>query len=404
MALPARSALSRHWTLADDVVFLNHGSFGATPRVVLEKQSELRARLESQPVRFFLRDVEAMLDGSREKLSRLVGCDPDGVVFVPNATTGVNSVLRSLDLAHGDELLTTDHEYNACKNALDFVASKSGARVVVANVPFPVRSEEEVAAAITREMSPKTKLLLIDHVTSPTALVVPLAAIAREAHARGIDVLVDGAHAPGMVPLAIDALGVAYYTANCHKWICAPKGAAMLYVRRDKRDAIRPVVISHGANSPRADRSRFLLEFGWTGTSDPTAALCVGDAIDFMSSLLPGGFDAVMRRNRELALRARTILQDAFSVAPACPDSMVGSMAAVALPDRRLAAPPPSPLLTEALQDALLFDHSIEVPIVPWPAPPKRLVRVSAQAYNDDAEYVYLASALRAAIDAETRA
>jgi len=400
-ALPSRSALASHWTLSDEVVFLNHGSFGATPRMVLEAQSELRARLESEPVRFMLRELEPLIDASRDSLAALVHCDAEGLAFVSNATAGVNTVLRSLDLSPGDELVTTDHEYNACKNALDFVAERSGVRVVVVRIPLPVASQDEVVAAIDAELGPKTRLLLIDHVTSPTALVMPVEAIAKCAHRKGIDVLVDGAHAPGMLPLSIDALGVAYYTANCHKWICAPKGAAMLYVRKDKRDHVRPLSISHGANSLRTDRAHFRLEHDWTGTCDPTAAICVKHAIDFMSRLWPGGLAELMQRNRRLALHARTVLCDALGQRPECPDGMIGSMAAVRLPDRQSAAISRSVIAIEPLQDRLFEAHAIEVPIVPWPASPKRLVRVSAQAYNAIAEYEYLAEALKTALAAE---
>ncbi len=400
-ALPARSALAEHWALSNEVVFLNHGSFGATPRVVLEAQSELRARLESEPVRFMLREVEPLIDASRDSLAALVGCDPEGLAFLTNATAGVNTVLRSLDLSPGDELVTTDHEYNACKNALDFVAHKSGARVLVVQLPLPITSEDAVTDAVVAALGPKTRLLLIDHVTSPSALVMPLEAIAKRAHEKGVDVLVDGAHAPGMVPLAIDALGVAYYTANCHKWICAPKGAAMLYVRKDKRARVRPLSISHGANSPRTDRSRFRLEHDWTGTSDPTAAICIKHAIEFISRLWPGGIAELMQRNRRLALEARALLCLALNQTRECPDDMIGSMAAVRLPDRRGTASASSIIMIEALQDRLFEAHAIEVPIVPWPASPKRFVRVSAQAYNGIAEYEYLAQALKTELEKE---
>jgi isopenicillin-N epimerase len=305
----------------------------------------------------------------------------------------VNTVLRSLELAPGDEVVTTNHEYNACKNALDFVAHRSGAKVIVVDIPLPIASEDAVVDAIDAALGPKARLLLIDHVTSPSALVMPLHVIAKRAHAKGVDVLVDGAHAPGMVPLSIAELGVAYYTANCHKWICAPKGAAMLFVRADKRASVRPLSISHGANSPRTDRSRFRLEHDWTGTDDPTAAICVKHAIDFMSGLLPGGFDEVMRKNRQLALDARALLCSELGQGAECPASMVGSMAVVRLPDRH--GPLGSMLTIEPLQDRLFESHAIEVPIVPWPAPPRRFVRVSAQAYDDIAEYKYLADAVR---------
>ena len=391
---PAASPLAARWRLDPAVVFLNHGSFGATPGTVLDLQSELRARMEAEPVRFFVRDLEAMLDHVREALGPVVGAPPRDLAFVPNATTGVNAVLRSLHLEAGDELLTTDHEYNACKNALDFVAERARARVVVARVPFPSSGEDEVVQAIVSKATSRTRLLLIDHVTSPTGMVLPVERIVRDLAARGIDTLVDAAHAPGMVPLSLAELGAAYYTANCHKWLCTPKGAALLYVRPDRQQGVRPVVISHGANSPRTDRSRFLIEFDWTGTFDVTPVLCIPASIDALAAMVPGGLPAVMAHNRALALEARRILCDALGVPPPCPESMIGSLAAVPLPDGNPA--PPSPLYGDPLQDVLFERHAIEVPVVPWPAPPKRLIRVSAQLYNTREQYEYLAKALAA--------
>lgn len=382
MTRPARSELASHWTLDPDVTFLNHGSFGATPRVVLEKQAELRARLEREPVRFMMRELEPLLDSARKELATFVGADSHDVVFVQNATTGVNAVLRSLELHAGDELITTTHEYNACRNALDFVAARSGARVVAVDIPLPVRSEDDIVARIADALSSRTRLILVDHVTSPTALVMPIARIVREA--KSVPVLVDGAHGPGQIDVDLSALGASYYTANCHKWMCAPKGCAMLWVRRELQPSVRPAVISHGANSPRTDRSRFRLEFDWTGTDDPTAWLSVGDAIRTVGSLVPGGWPEVRAKNHALAVEARRILLDALGGEPLCPERMLGSMAAISIRDGGI-----------ELGDELLDEHGIEVPIVPFPCSPKRLVRVSAHLYNAPGEYAYLADALR---------
>jgi len=330
--------LAARWSLERGLVFLNHGSFGACPTEVLRHQADLRAEMEAEPVRFLSRELDDRLDAARATLASFVGADPDDLAFVTNATSGVNAVLRSRVFAAGDELLTTDHAYNACRNTLDFVAEHSGARVVVATVPLPVRSPDDVVEAVLARTTPRTRLALIDHITSPTGLIFPVERLTAELAARGVDVLIDGAHAPGMVPLNLATLGATYYSGNCHKWLCAPKGSAFLWTRREEQPAVRPLTISHGATAVRPGRSRFRLEFDWTGTSDPTAWLTVPKAIEYLGGLVDGGWPALMARNRALALDARHLLCAAAGTAPPCPDEMVGSLAAVRLPD----APPTS--------------------------------------------------------------
>ena len=388
------AANPRLWPLDPKVTFLNHGSFGSCPRAVLAVQNRLRARLERQPVQFLVRELEPLLDEARTALAQFVAADPEDLVLVTNATSGVNTVLRSLRFQRGDELLVTDQEYNACRNALNMVAERDGVRVVVAKVPFPVASAETIVEAILEHVSRRTRLALLDHVTSQTGLVFPLEAIVRALGERGIETLIDGAHAPGMVPLNLKAIGATYYTGNCHKWICAPKGAAFLHVQRDRQQAIRPLTISHGANSPRSDRSRFQIEFGWTGTCDPTAWLCVPESLRFMAGLLPGGWKAVRQRNRRLALAARRLLAKALGTPLPCPDDLIGSLASVPLPDATVVEVAKSPLYTDPLQDELREKDGIEVPVIPWPAAPQRLIRISAQLYNTLGQYVKLAEAL----------
>jgi isopenicillin-N epimerase len=387
------SPYAQLWTLDPDVLFLNHGSFGACPRRVLSRQQELRDRLEREPVEFLYRHFETEIDEARGSLGHFLGADSDDLAFVPNATTGVNTVLRSLTFTPEDEILTTDQEYNACRNAVDFVSERSGCRVVVAPLPFPLASKGEIERAVLERVTSRTRLLLIDHVTSPTGLVLPMDEIVKALRDRGIDTLVDGAHAPGMLPLNLDALGAAYYTGNCHKWMCTPKGSAFLHVRRDRQERVRPLTISHGANSPRKDRSRFRLEFDFTGTSDPTPFLSIPEAIAFGNELLPGGWEELRTRNRNLALLARDILIETLEIPAPAPDEMLGSLAAVPLPER-IEDLGLLPLSLEPLTRTLFDRHRIETLVSVWPRSPKRVLRVSAQIYNDEEQYRTLARAL----------
>jgi len=383
------------FALDPEVVFLNHGSFGSCPISVLKYQNELRLRLESQPAQFFERDFEPLRDEARAALGAFVGADEDDLVFVPNATEGVNTVLRSLPFEQGDEVLVSNHEYNACRNAIHYAAEKRGAIVVTVDVPFPLDSEDQVLEAIAAKVTAKTRLALVDHVTSQTGLVLPIKRIIDYLAERGIETLVDGAHAPGMVPLNVNTLGAAYYTGNCHKWMCAPKSAAFLHVRKGRQSVVRPLTISHGANSSRTDRSRFQIEFGWMGTRDPSAILSVPYAIQYMDGLLPGGWPAVMERNHCLALAGREVIQETLGIAPPSPDSMIGSLASIPLANPCLAEPYESIKYQSIWQKTLIEQHNIEVPLFVWPHHPSHIVRISAQVYNELSQYELLAESLK---------
>ena len=399
--------LARYWPLDPEVTFLNHGSFGSTPWPVLHAQSEWRARMERDPVQFLDVELESHLDHARGRLADFLRADAADLAFVPNATTGVNTVLRSMEFSATDEILTTDHDYNASINAVRHTADRSGARAVVARVPFPPRSDDEVIDAILAHAGPRTRLAIVSHVTSPTALILPIQRIVSALAERGIDALVDGAHT-GMVPTNLDELGAAYYTGNAHKWLCAPKGAGFLHVRRDRQSGIRPLNISHGANKPRTDRSRFLLEFDWTGTIDPTAYLAVPAALDFFDNLLPGGYWRAQATNRDTALQARKLLAGALPTTPLPPEEMIGSMATVELPADLFPAAPEMPIDApvgtrwpeDPLHAWLLSERSVEVPVYAWPHTPApdtqrhRLLRVSAQLYNSADQYARLADVL----------
>lgn len=379
------------WDLDPAITFLNHGSFGACPRVLLDHQADLRRLMEARPVEFLARRLEPMLDEARRALADFVGADPAGLAFVPNATTGVNAIVGSLPWEPGDEIVVTDHGYHAVHNVVDRIATTTGAVVRTVAIPFAGIDAAAVISAVTGAVGARTRLVIVDHVTSPTALVLPVAAIAADLESRGVAVLVDGAHGPGMLAVDIAAIGASYYVGNCHKWMCAPKGSGFLYAAPRARAGLMPVVISHGLDSERTDRSRFHQLFDWVGTSDPTAYLTVPRAIEFLGSLLPGGWPAVRQHNRDLALRGRDIVATAIgSVGLPGPD-LIGAMAAIPL------APAPAPVMAhegDPLAASLMQEHAIEVPVPAWPRTPQRVLRISAQLYNRVEDYQRLAGAL----------
>ena len=402
--MAARTFDRSPWLLEPEVSFLNHGSFGACPEPVLEAQRAWRDRLEREPARFLDRELEGHLDDARTDVAAFLGADPDGLAFVPNTTTGVSTVLASRRFGPGDELLACDHEYNATLNALRAAAVRDGATVVIVRVPFPVRDPSEVVEAFLEAVTPRTRLALVSYVTSPTALVMPVAALVRELNRRGVDTLVDGAHAPGMIPVDLAALGAAYWTGNGHKWLCAPKGSGVLHVRADLRAGIRPLVVSHAANTDRTDRSRFHMGFDWTGTGDPTPYLAMPAAIRFVGGLHEDGWSGLMAANAALARAGRDRLCEALGVPPPAPDTMLGSMAAIPLPDVA-----PTAASAQQLQAALFDEDRIEVPVLAFPVraaegpgegPSQTLVRISAQRYNRPEEYAWLAERLAARVRA----
>jgi isopenicillin-N epimerase len=377
------------WHLDPAIAFLNHGSFGACPIAVLEYQHSLRLELERQPLQFLAREIEPRLDAARSHLAQFLHADAANLVFVPNATTGINAVLRSLKFQPGDAVLTTNQEYNACRNALDFVAERSGIEIIVADIPYPIDDPQIIVDVVLNAVTPQTKLVLLDHVVSQTGCVLPIEPIIQRLNAQGIESLIDGAHAPGMLPLDLTALGATYYTGNLHKWVSSPKGAAFLYVQADRQDQIHPTTISHGRNDPRTGRSRFHLEFDWTGTWDPSAYLSVPKAIDFMGGLLPGGWSELMAHNRNQVLAAREMLSQTLGLTVPCPDSMVGSMATLPLPAALL-----SHLSHGELNRQLWEQFQVEVPIMPFPDASGYLIRISAQIYNQPEEFDRLRVAL----------
>jgi isopenicillin-N epimerase len=404
--LPPRSPHASHWSLDPGVVFLNHGSFGAAPLEVQAEQSRWRDRLEREPVSFFVEEHEGLMDRTRRALGEFLKCPWDSLALLPNATIAVSTILANHRLEPGDEVIFSAHEYPACQNALRHRAARLGAAVIPAQVPFPITSPDEVVAAYLAKVTPRTRLALVSHVTSPTALVLPVERLVRELESRGVATIVDGAHAPGMVPnLDLGRLRPAYYTANCHKWLCTPKGTAFLYVRPDLRDDFRPLALSNNAERPRPGRHHFLTEFDYQGTQDYTGFYSIPKALEVMGAMLPGGWPAVMAANHGLCVAARAMLCEAWGVRPPAPEAMLGSTATIILPPHdeprrtRLAQRPTR--YHDALQDALLSKWKVQVPVWGLPDKPDRFLRISAQLYNSMEQYEYLAGAVRAELQAE---
>ncbi len=386
---------SKHWLLDSEIDFLNHGSFGASPIPVLEKQNYYRELMEKEPVAYFIRKFDELYYNAKKALAEFVSANTDDIVFVPNATHGVNAILNSLNFNPDDELFTTNHVYGACKNLMNYICKRTGAKLVIADVPFPIKKDEQVTEAVLNKVTAKTKIALIDHITSPTGLIFPVEQIVKELSAKGIDTIVDGAHAPGSIPLNVEAIGAAYYTGNCHKWLCAPKGAAFLYVRPDKQKEIHPAIISHPhVDHPANPHSQFQSEFYWTGTNDFSAYLCVPEAIKFMDSLMEGGIKKLMGRNRNLSLKVREMISEVLSIEPSAPKDMLASLCSFPLPDGSDPGPFPFDYI-DPVQDLLYVDYKIEIPVMFFPAPPNRLIRTSVQIYNSLEQYQKLADALK---------
>ena len=383
----ARS-LREQFLLRPDVVFLNHGSFGARPRAVLDEYQRWQRELEGQPVEFLGRRFAGLMQSAREVLANYVHSSAADLVFVPNATTGLNLVARSLPLEPGDEMVTSDHEYGALDRTWRFVCGKRGARYVNQPVPLPVESAEQVMEAVWAGVTPRTRVLFLSHITSPTALILPVQELVHRAREAGLWTVIDGAHAPGQVALDLEALGADFYAGNCHKWLCSPPGSAFLYARREVQHLLEPLVVSWGWEPERTNllnldgaASRFVLENEWQGTRDPAAYLSVPSAIRFQAE---HDWPRVRQECHELLREARLRIEELTGLPPICPDSTEWyvQMAAFPLPVCDAAA----------LQRRLWEEHRIEVPVIEWNG--RQLVRVSVQGYNTAEDLETLVQAL----------
>jgi isopenicillin-N epimerase len=376
-------ALADQFLLRPGMAFLNHGSFGACPAPVFERYQAWQRELESQPVAFLGRRIAPLLADARAALGAYLNAPADDLAFVPNATHGVNIVARSLALGPGDEVLGTDHEYGAVERTWRFICGQRGARYLSAPIPLPVSDPDELLEGLWAAVTPRTRVIVVSHISSPTAITFPVAAICRRAREAGILTVVDGAHAPGHIALDLPAIDADFYTGNCHKWLCAPKGAAFLYAAPAAQALLSPLVVSWGYEAEIPGPSRFVDHFGWTGTADPAAYLTVPAAIAFQQQ---NAWPAVREACHALLAEARRRVADLSGQAQICPDGPEwwSQMAAVPLP-------PCDPL---ALKARLWDEFQVEVPIVVWNGRP--MVRISVQAYNGPADIDRLIEALKA--------
>lgn len=378
------SSLKQHFLLDPSIAFLNHGSFGATPKTVFDVYQDWQLRLERQPVLFLGRELDGFLKDSRTVLGAYLNADADELVYIPNATHGVNIIARSLQLKPGDEVLTTDHEYGACDYAWDFICGKIGARYIHRPICLPVQSEEEIVEQFWQGVTPQTKAIYLSHITSPTALRLPVEQICQRAKQAGILTVIDAAHTPGHIPLDLQALGADVVVGNCHKWMLAAKGAAFLYVRKEIQSLVDPLIVSWGYNpTPETTTgSRFIDILQWTGTKDPTAALTIPAAIRFMEE---HNWDEVRIECHDLLRRGIEQICDLTSKPPLYPldSSFYSQMAIASLPLSNLAA----------LKSRLYDEHKVEVPLIQWQE--QQFIRISVQGYNTQEDVDRLVNALR---------
>lgn len=381
------SSSIQYWPLDRNVIFLNHGSFGACPNIVLEKQNEFRHKLEHEPVRFLIRELEPLLDEARQRLSDFLRVQSKDLVFVRNATEGVNTVLHSIQWKKDDNVVITNHIYPACRNSLLHLSAIHGFSITEVFIPYPFTSKTEYIEPILNAIQPNTRLLLIDHISSPTAVVFPVEDIAAALKETNTMILVDGAHAPCSIPLDIPLLNVDFYTGNCHKWMCAPKGSAFLWAASDVQNILNP--LSYSLINCRGNS--FQDRFYWTGTSDPTPLLTIPTALDFIDSLATNGVNEMMKQNHQLCIEMTNMLCKTLEIPLPCPNDSISSMCALPISS----ANPLFPGQIDPIQDQLFHDYHIEIPVIRWPDSTSRLIRFSCHSYNNPAQYKLLGNCLK---------
>src|SRR3989339_344173 len=374
--------IKNEWLLDDEVTFLNHGSFGATPLKVLQAKEEIERRLEREPLSFFADEFPVLLKESISRLAKFVNANEENLVLVENATTGINTILMSLEkeLKPGDEIITPNHVYPGIRNTMKFIAERTGAKAIEFDIPFPVIDNDKIVEIITQQINSKTKIIILDHIASPTALIFPIEGIIRICKSKGIITIIDGAHAPGMLELNLESLGADFYTGNCHKWMFTPKGCALLWVSKEWQNRINPLAISlfHG--------NGFQEEFAWTGTKNPSPWFSLSPAIDFYNSL---GFEKLREYNHKLICDATDLICRELNVTEHAKYDMLGFISSIELPIKITI----DEKTTMELRNHFMKEYRIELPF--HTLNNKVFFRISAQVYNEIDDYKRLVSALK---------
>lgn len=394
--LPRPDPMMSKWALRRDIVHMDHGSSGACPTEILDHQNSLRWDLDRGSPEFFLSHWSPRHRAAKEALARFVKADYDELLLTPGSTLGLNIVTQSQRFQPGDELLTTNHAYKSVTMLLEHVAARDGAKIVVADVPFPVKSPDVVVEAIMAHVTERTRFAIIDHIVSRTSLVFPIKRIVKELAARGVETLVDGAHGPGQVAVDLHDIGSAYYTSSCHKWMCAPRGVGFMYARRDRISTLKPLIIArtgHWRDSDVGSYSWLEHTFEWNGCHDPSAMHSLPRVIEFLETAMPGGHAAMVKRNHELAVEARRRVLGILGIDIPCPNDMIANMVTFPLPDSVL----PEAAGVLPLCKRLWEKDRAEIQCYHWPAYPKRIFRFSVQLHNSMHQFIWLACRIKEA-------
>jgi isopenicillin-N epimerase len=373
-------------------VSLNHGSFGSCPKAIMEHQFSLQRNMETLSTYFINRELKPLYKESLSGLANFLNINPQDIAFIRNATFAVNSVVSTFPFQKGDEIVTTNLIYEAYRPLFGQIVKNKGVNLKIAQLPFPIESNEQVISKILEQVTTQTKFAFLDHITSETATIFPIENLISEFRKRNIPLLVDGAHAPGMVPLDIKKLNPDYYTGNCHKWLCSPKGAAFIYIRPELQSQTKPAIVSNYFEKGDTISEQFFNSYYWSGTADYTAYCCVKPVIEYLSEVFTGGWPAIMEHNRRLVLKGRDIILNSLQLKDYTPEEMTGSMATFKL-NSKTELDSKTGLDTLAIK---LFDkYKIEAVIPRLHQTDERILRISAHIYNSEEDYHILGNALK---------